>query len=141
MHEGVRDLALGKEDYLPLEEPFHARGLTFSSGTMPADVADYRFDKLVPALASALYEDDELFDAYGEWSTAAPIRLGGYPSFTQTDPRAYRNNRDIGDFNLLTIESTSGIMWGDVGIAQFFMNEDDLRRRDFSRVAYNWDCC
>jgi uncharacterized protein YwqG len=32
-------------------------------------------------------------------------------------------------------------MWGDSGVAQFFMHEDDLRRRDFSKVRYNWDCC
>ena len=33
------------------------------------------------------------------------------------------------------------IMWGDVGICNFFISPEALKRRDFSRVLYNWDCC
>ena len=47
----------------------------------------------------------------------------------------------IGDFALLTVGTTDGVMWGDSGVGQFLIHEDDLRRRDFSRVVYNWDCC
>ena len=32
------------------------------------------------------------------------------------------------------------ILWGDMGIANFFIRAEDLLRRDFSRVLYNWDC-
>ena len=33
------------------------------------------------------------------------------------------------------------VMWGDSGIANFFINREKLRRCDFSDVIYNWDCC
>jgi len=32
-------------------------------------------------------------------------------------------------------------MWGDAGVANFFINSADLINKDFSRVMYNWDCC
>ena len=32
------------------------------------------------------------------------------------------------------------IMWGDVGVANFFIRLEDLKNRDFSNVLYNWDC-
>ena len=31
-------------------------------------------------------------------------------------------------------------MWGDVGEAVFMIRADDLAARDFSRVAFYWDC-
>lgn len=33
------------------------------------------------------------------------------------------------------------IMWGDCGVANFFIHPDDLKNKDFSKVLYNWDCC
>lgn len=27
------------------------------------------------------------------------------------------------------------------GVANFFINQKDLEKRDFSRILYNWDCC
>ncbi|MBO7381562.1 MAG: DUF1963 domain-containing protein, partial [Neisseriaceae bacterium] len=38
------------------------------------------------------------------------------------------------------IDSKNGIMWGDAGVGNFFITADDLKKRDFSRVLYNWDC-
>lgn len=66
-------------------------------------------------------------------------RMMGYPYFTQTDPR---DNPD-GEFNVLLLQidsEGSDILWGDGGIANFFINEEKLKERDFSRVIYNWDC-
>lgn len=66
-------------------------------------------------------------------------KLGGYPDFTQADPRPHWG----GDWQLLfqlDSDSRLGLMWGDMGIGNFFIHPDDLRRRDFSRVAYHWDC-
>ena len=31
-------------------------------------------------------------------------------------------------------------MWGDMGVANFFICRDDLKRAEFSSVMYNWDC-
>jgi uncharacterized protein YwqG len=66
-------------------------------------------------------------------------KVGGYPGFTQTDPRN-ENTEYILLFQLDTDDDVA-MMWGDVGIANFFIPEDNLRRGDFSRVMYNWDCC
>lgn len=130
-------LTLGAKDYLPLEKPLEARAMTFTPGRMTIDPGDYRFETLLPEIAS----DESLSEAYFEQRSVPAIRMGGYPTFTQTDPRSYGDPSRYGDFTLLTVDTTDGIMWGDSGAAQFFMHDADLRRRDFSRVAYNWDCC
>ena len=31
-------------------------------------------------------------------------------------------------------------MWGDAGVANFFISEQDLKNKDFTNVVYNWDC-
>ena len=78
-------------------------------------------------------------------------QLGGYPYFTQEDPRAGADN-DIADLDvllfqldsdMLTKEQGGGdlVLWGDCGVCNFFINREALKRRDFSRVCYNWDCC
>ena len=65
-------------------------------------------------------------------------KLGGSPDFTQSDPRAPGDDWAL----LLQLDSDEalGLMWGDVGTANFFIRPADLRARDFSRVAYHWDC-
>ncbi|SUC47704.1 Domain of uncharacterised function (DUF1963) [Providencia stuartii] len=68
-------------------------------------------------------------------------RIGGYPFFTQTDPREYR--KEIQDYVLLLqIDSDyeTGILWGDIGVGNFFIHPEDLKNKDFSKVVYNWDC-
>ncbi|WP_269914864.1 YwqG family protein [Acinetobacter sp. HY1485] len=67
--------------------------------------------------------------------------LGGYPFFTQGDPRQY--NEKIKDYVLLfqlDSDDDHAICWGDVGVANFFIHPNDLKNRDFSCVAYTWDC-
>lgn len=135
---GVNPLLAAKPTlYTPLEEPLVARALRFELSSMTIDAGDYRFEKVLPEIAAS----EDLVEAYYETQVTPAIRLGGYPSFTQTDPRAYSGADALGDFTLLTIDTTDGIMWGDSGVAQFFMHESDLAARDFSKVAYTWDCC
>lgn len=66
-------------------------------------------------------------------------RIGGHPSFTQYDFRKRGANDDF-DILLLGVSSDESIMWGDVGEAGFYIRRADLDRRDFSRVAFYWDC-
>nr|WP_299908016.1 DUF1963 domain-containing protein [Sphingomonas bacterium] len=40
----------------------------------------------------------------------------------------------------MRLTSDDYLLWGDVGEAVFLLPADDLRRRDWSRVAYSWDC-
>jgi len=74
----------------------------------------------------------------GEAARVAGDRIGGYPYFTQYDPRYedYRRHTAL----LLQIDSDEDIMWGDAGVANFFITPEALERCDFSKVLYNWDC-
>lgn len=81
--------------------------------------------------------ENELFEI-GETREFAH-RIGGHPSFTQYDFRKPGSYDDF-DVVLLGLSSDDAIMWGDVGEAAFYIRRDDLDRRDFSRVAFYWDC-
>lgn len=32
-------------------------------------------------------------------------------------------------------------MWGDFGVANFFISKDDLKNKNFTKILYNWDYC
>ncbi len=87
--------------------------------------------------------DDDL--SMGEWleerydgATRFGHQLGGHPFFTQDDPRTPDDPRIL--LFQLDTDGDHGIEWADGGIGNFFIHPDDLARRDFSRVAYTWDC-
>lgn len=111
--------------------------MTFTPKTQPISLVDFR----APALVGDVLEDYDSWNDYIEAYYAQPLhQIGGYSYFTQTDPREY--DYQAYTTMLLQIDSQMDIdlIWGDVGIANFFITPDDLRRRDFSRVLYNWDC-
>lgn len=69
----------------------------------------------------------------------------GYPFFTQDDPRDYNETLRHYDTLLFQLDSdwinkTEYVLWGDAGVANFFINHDDLLKKDFSKIMYNWDC-
>ncbi len=75
--------------------------------------------------------------------SAAGHRLLGYPFFTQYDPREPEGPYDTLLFQLdsdMADDRKDLVLWGDCGVGNFFINREDLLRRDFSRVLYNWDC-
>lgn len=89
--------------------------------------------------------DEDDYNAFDIDDDDAKHQIGGYPFFTQSDVR----RED--DILLFQMDSELGhkkdgkgdgweILWGDCGIANFFLSLDDLKRRDFSNVLYNWDC-
>lgn len=66
----------------------------------------------------------------------------GYPYFTQYDPRS---SAAYYDTLLLQIDSEiidreDYVLWGDCGVANFFINSEALKKKDFRKVLYNWDC-
>ncbi len=83
---------------------------------------------------------DKVYEIMQEQMNEYGTRMGGYPYFTQEDPRSQDDSvkRDI---LLLQIDSDDEIMWGDCGVANFFISEEDLENKDFTDVLYNWDCC
>lgn len=79
---------------------------------------------------------------YDQLSTAGH-RLLGYPFFTQYDPREPEGPYDTLLFQLdsdMAEDRKDLVLWGDCGVGNFFINREDLLRRDFSRILYNWDC-
>lgn len=62
--------------------------------------------------------------------------LLGYPYFTQEDPR-----EGFYETLLFQMDSDDGILWGDAGVGNFFIDLEKLKQRDFSDVFYTWDCC
>ena len=98
-----------------------------------------------------VYEIDRLHDgeniAYDLTDSTEYHKLGGYPSFVQSDPR--ENNPELEEYtvNLLTIASEEAkndgdgdIMWGDMGTANWLITPQQLADRDFSKVLFEWSC-
>ena len=88
-------------------------------------------------------DSDRIFELFNQ---DGPLhQVFGRPFFTQYDPRLYNTGlRDL-DTLLLQVDSdgkggSDRMLWGDVGIGGFFINGEALRRGDFSRVLFNWDC-
>ncbi len=67
-------------------------------------------------------------------------KIGGYAFFTQTDPRDYGRTKKK-DVLLLQIDTDEEIMFGDSGVANVFINIDELINRNFEKAYFNWDCC
>ncbi|BFU26646.1 Domain of unknown function (DUF1963), putative [Entamoeba histolytica] len=119
-------------------------------GEMGISPSCYQFNKIVDKYAMKYEIDDSEKDSLNEYlyeflSVQDDIHIGGYSSFTQDDPRFY-DNKQLTE-TLLQIGSIFGgnnsnyIMWGDCGIANFFINPEDLKASNFTRVGYIWDCC
>ncbi|MBC1456786.1 YwqG family protein [Listeria newyorkensis] len=83
-------------------------------------------------------EDEDKADALFELDSSSS-QLGGYPFFTQEDPRL-GDEKTHHDTLLFQLDSGDDIMWGDMGVGNFFIHREDLKRKDFSNVMYNWDC-
>lgn len=85
-------------------------------------------------------EVDKIEDGLNSESNSAYHRMLGYAFFTQEDPR-YQKKYENYDTLLFQLDSESKyIIWGDLGIANFFIEKKDLEEKNFSNVLYNWDC-
>lgn len=137
-----------EEDYFPVRGCY---GLAFSAGVDTISSGDYRFESRIkelvqqdyPEKAERLLENiDDFIDENGEdWGGGH--KIGGYPGFTQWDPRGESDSHDVLLFQLDSDyhDSRDRILWGDCGIGNFFINRENLKNCDFSDVIYNWDCC
>jgi len=117
--------------------------LSFSMDKDYYSYADVRFqDELPEEMLSGVQPGKEYQMIEEELEKLYPFdghKIGGYAYFTQHDPRDTDAYRDY--ILLLQIDSQlDDICWGDVGVGNFFIHPDDLKRKDFSRVLYNWDC-
>lgn len=140
-----------EEDYFPVSTE---AGVLFTKAEEGMTSGDYRFEALFLKTWKKYYPEAELKcfadlpdeaieDEYNEISGFGH-KMGGYPAFTQWDPREH--DSVIGDHTVLLLQVDSAgtskcdIMWGDSGVCNFFITEEDLKKKDFSNAAYNWDC-
>ena len=143
-----------EDEYLPFEKEY---ALSFEKQlTFVHPNCDDQFDDTVQAIAQELgfpvfdggaldwFEEDD-YNAFCVGEDYAQHQIGGFPNFTQNDVRR------VGDVLLFQMDSEMGngedgkskdweILWGDCGIANFFISREDLKNLDFSNVLYNWDC-
>ena len=82
----------------------------------------------------------KIADMIFELDSVGGSLLGGYPFFTQEDPRKYIENIFQTELLFQLDTDSQGIMWGDSGVGNFFISKEDLKNKDFSNVFYNWDC-
>ena len=125
-----------------------AAKLRFEAGYQPVTLGDYRFEEFFrDAIHLEEIDDDsvemELHRLYNKYFESQGHKIGGYPFFTQTDPREWEETYQEHNILWLQIDTDDslGIMWGDCGIANFFVRKEDLLNLNFSNVLYNWDCC
>lgn len=106
-------------------------------------MSDYRFERLLGEAFLETFGKQRKKVESTLWDTfeSCGHKMGGYAYFTQSDPRFDAPEEETW-LLLLQIDSDDdmGIMWGDVGVGGFFIRENDLKKCDFSRVLYNWDC-
>lgn len=113
-----------KDEYIGLGDA----GYENNAGKVVQQIADK-----YPAIKEELEES-----LYDEFSNSGH-KIGGYAFFTQEDPRLYDDIKQH-YILLLQIDTDDEIMWGDSGVANFFIHPGDLAKKDFSKVIYNWDC-
>ena len=128
---------MGDEDelYLPFL-PHEEYKMHFEKGEAPVSISDFRIEQ------ENIEFDEALWEAYEETYPSHGHKIGGYPHFTQNDPR---EDESLQDKLLLLFQLDSDgdhdIMWGDMGVGNFFISKEDLRDRNFTNILYNWDCC
>ncbi len=141
-------------DESPIYEPFKIK-LEKSDSYMP--LTDFRAEKIILKLVEEFYGQkfERVFDIEGDslpnmdtiWELIAnkipSANIGGYPDFTQTDPREYGEHQEKTEC-LFKIDSgieDSKIMFGDMGIMFGLISEEDLRNNNFDETLIDWDCC
>lgn len=128
------------EEYISPFEKDTELSIEFNKVEQLITTSDFRFSEIV-----SIDIPDEIWDKFydvDEYNESGH-RVGGYPYFTQYDIR----EGSLEDYILLFQLDSDwgedvgyGIMWGDAGVANFFIHPEDLKNLDFSKVVYTWDC-
>ncbi len=118
--------------------------LHFQKKLEPVSSHDYQFKEYLGQTPSQFFDtlNEDIEDFYIDNFSGIGHKLGGYAFFTQCDPREYKKEYRNYDILLLQIDTDEhlDIIWGDSGVANFFITKKDLDKLDFSNVLYNWDC-
>ena len=133
------------EDYPPIDAVYYPKVVKQDQIMTPAD--DEFHAEVVKAVNEVFKTDykkyidipSKIYDAFWDclrFGDYDGCRFGGNPYFTQSDVRD-----DHYSELLLQLDSESGMMWGDCGVANFFISKEDLAKKDFDDVYFTWDCC
>ncbi|MBW3087722.1 DUF1963 domain-containing protein [Bifidobacterium sp. 82T24] len=136
---------------LPLGGPDVEFRLEPQLTTQAMSTSDFRFEAMLQRCLNALNDRDrdffathdaEIRDTLTDVMGGDGMRIGGYPVFTQDDPRGGGSTMDRATTLLLQLDSLDDgrLMFGDTGVMNFLIEPDRLRRLDFSQVLYTWDC-
>lgn len=140
------------EFHVPVKGAF---SIEFTLSEQMVSLYDYRgvecflplWNKVNPSFyLEDIYDDyDELiYELYRTFSNTPAHQLGGYPSFTQEDPRIVDDTLQDYDSLVLQLDSvkdgSAEIVWGDMGIGNLFLKHEDLSAMKFDDYLYNWDC-
>ena len=138
--KAAEDLEIPDFDNFPILE---SHALRFELQSAPVSPNDRAFDEYFGTPAFEFFDrfgNDkvEVRRAYARLAQGNGHKLGGYAHLMQEDPRL------VQDFEesklLLQIDSDhKNILWGDAGIANFFIHPEDLEDLVFTEVLYNWD--
>ncbi len=149
--QGIPDMPVDDDCFFPILKEVAVK-IQKKQAVMGTE--DYRFDAIMADIIKDVckedlgerewysYITDEEEDYICDPNLACGNWMLGYPFFTQGDIR-----EDAGylqyDTLLLQIDSEDDmdyIMWGDCGVGNFFIPLEHLKKKDFSKVLYNWDC-
>lgn len=152
---GMPDSASEDVDESPLWGEY---GLTMELEETYIGMDDYRFEeyfhKAAKTVGWEVAEGESGYNSFSEEGRDALFEelepsghwMLGYPFFTQYDPREEYDEKKKYTVQLFQMDSDYGddddyILWGDAGVANFFISEADLAKEDFRDVLYSWDCC
>lgn len=145
------------EEYSPFNKENTSFALKFEKGISTITSNDFQFENLVLQTVRELFPDEDVKNLYNDLDqevfntlfkafTGVNHAIGAYPTFTQWDPRN-PDEPNAYDITLLQVDSqwesnpnSSQIMWGDCGVAHFFINKEKLENLEFEDVLFNWDC-
>ncbi|MDF7811877.1 YwqG family protein [Hymenobacter sp. YC55] len=102
----------------------HRFGLEFNG------LDSYEYAETLPEAEQKIFQ--QFLDGDGH-------KLGGYAAFTQGDPRE-NDSTSNQDVQLLQIDADEKIMFGDSGVAHFFIAEQALKEGRFEEAYFYWDC-
>jgi uncharacterized protein YwqG len=137
-----------KDSYFPFEGEW---ALEATKEVSVLTNSDFRYDEAFEKYLKNNPDLKDLFENVKEVTIEEQLndalyitghQIGGYPVFTQYDPRDNKKELQKHTILLLQIDSNDndGIMWGDYGVANFFITPEALKNLDFSEVLYTWDC-
>ena len=145
------------EEHSPFSKKNTSFALKFEKGISTITSTDFLFEDITLKTIHTLFPDENIEDLYDDLErdvfdtlfkafNGVDHAIGAYPTFTQWDPRN-PEEKDAYGITLLQVEShwnngpnNSEIMWGDSGVANFFINKEKLEHLNFEDVLFNWDC-